>query len=224
MLIRGIRSLSLGSIAALPTLPMNPSINVKQLSSSTRELPRFGLQTLVYKFMDCRSPSGRNIYFLFWVWRDVWNGTWGMCCWCAGSCDERVTSSGGDMRRSRVGAFRFYRSINPNAPDIYDTLSPPTNVISRSKLHRFRRLIRVRILSLRLAYPREGHSPRHYRLFAHRSKGPSILRCLPSSGSHRPRLPLPSALYYSRDPNQDHLHDLLANHLPARIRQTCASN
>jgi hypothetical protein len=43
MLIRGIRSVGLGNIATLPTFPTNPPINVKQLSSSTSELPRFKL-------------------------------------------------------------------------------------------------------------------------------------------------------------------------------------
>lgn len=103
--------------------------------------------------------------------------------------------------------FRSYPPIPNNTPHKTLLRSHMGNI------HRLRHPLRLRILPLRVARPRESYPARHHSFLAHRAQGPSIPRRLPSFGCSRSRLALPSALHSCRVPYQDGLHDFLAGGL-----------
>jgi len=108
--------------------------------------------------------------------------------------------------------------VHPNSllPD-----PPPDKALLRPHLGHLRwscNTLRLRLLPVRLARPRKGHSPGDHPLLSPRAQRPPLPRRFPAPRRRRPCFPLPAPLHGGRIPHQDRLHDILARVLPHGLR------
>jgi hypothetical protein len=96
-----------------------------------------------------------------------------------------------------------------------DQALPTPNMV---QLRRDHHPLRLCFIPVRLARPREGHSPCHHSFQLDRPQRPPTPGSFPPARRSRPRQPIPSALHGLRVPREGSIHDLLAHRLPARLR------